>query len=125
MQNRFYKPRRRERFEYEHKVLCFKHIKVDDRHLTKVPIPFTIYDISYSGLGISSKQRIDPNTTLIFNMTFDGIIRELKADVMWCNYRFLQHSSHRYKCGLEFKELTYDDILFLHRIIKNLGVDEN
>jgi len=48
-------------------------------------------------------------------------IREFKVEVKWCKYSLGKKNPARYKVGTQFKNLVYEDIIFLNSLINNIS----
>ena len=106
--------RHRERFEFKNNILCFKCKQKDQILTTKVPFLFNIIDISYGGLGISCNQRLNIESILTFNFKSQFDLRELNVEVKWCKF-----VNGKYRCGVHFVDLTYDDVIFLNQVVQS------
>ena len=107
--------RRRERVEFEERILCYKHI-ITSVNIKPDPTPIRIYikDISYSGLGIICNRDLGRGDFLLFNLSGGGITKEFMLEVKWCKY-----AGGSYEAGLQFTSLTREMIIFLDSLIKN------
>ena len=105
--------RRRERKEFEKHILCFKCELASGMPKIKIPFLFQVKDISYSGMKIQTNNILYPDAKLYFKFDADVQHREFCVRVVWCRF-----SGSEYISGIEFQDLTKEDILFLHMIIK-------
>jgi hypothetical protein len=107
--------RRRERKEFHKHILCYRADLPSNAMNIKIPFVFEVHDISYSGMGIFTSVMLFPGTEMFFRLDSDDIKREFHVKVVWCKYNGYQYTS-----GIQFLDVTREDIIFLHLIFKNL-----
>lgn len=105
----------RNRFEYNDRVLCYKHI-ITSLNIKPDPSPIRIQikDISYSGLGITCNRDLAKGDYLMFNLDSNGITKEFMLEVKWCKY-----AGGYYEAGLQFAGLTKEMVIFVDSLIKS------
>lgn len=106
--------RRRERLPLNKHILCH-HIDSDlFNHHVKYPFMFEVVDMSYGGMKIISEHLLLKNDILYFKLNHDLLKRDFKVRVKWS-----QLSQDQYVSGLEFIDLTREDIIFLFAFFKD------
>ena len=112
--------RHRNRLDYYKTIFCFKYLTSDGELVKRAPFLLKTLDISYSGVGLESNARLEINNILVFNLEYNGVIREFKVQLQWCKLLLSSETQSNYKFGASFIELTYDDILFLNELLTHL-----
>jgi c-di-GMP-binding flagellar brake protein YcgR len=105
--------RRRKRYRYENSILCYKIVAENKNDIA--PFRIVLDDISYSGMGITTQKKLAEGSMLEFNLNNRFDIRRMKFRVKW-----EKHCDDGYKYGLEFLELTANDIYFINDIIEDI-----
>jgi len=105
--------RRRRRFRYKNSILCYKVVMENKTDIG--PFRIVIDDISYSGMGITTQKKLIDGSILEFNLNNRFDIRKMRLKVMW-----EKHCDEGYRYGLEFLELTANDIYFINDIIEDI-----
>lgn len=104
----------RTRFEIANNILCFKIHEPTGKLATKIPVLINIVDISYGGLGIITKQKLNIGSVLSFNVKYKFELFELSIKIKWSKY-----IDNLYKSGGGYVNLKYEDLIFIDKIIKN------
>lgn len=112
--------RHRDRLDYYKTIFCFKYLTSDGELVKRAPFLLNTLDISYSGVGLESNARLEINNILVFNLEYNGVIREFKVQLQWCKLLLSGNTDANYKFGGRFIELIYDDILFLNELLTHL-----
>lgn len=108
--------RRRKRHIFDKHVLCYKCVSPNTRHKTKVPFLFVIQDISYGGMGIISDQMLYSDSVMTFRLHALDNTHEFQVKIKWSRFQ-----NQQYVSGLQFVDVVKEDIIFLHKLVKNLG----
>jgi len=109
--------RRRKRHRYKNSVLCYKIIAENKNDIA--PFRIVLDDISYSGVGITTQKKLAEGIVLEFNLSNKLDIRRMKFKIKW-----EKPCDEGYKYGLEFLELTANDIYFINEIIEDIKKKE-
>ena len=107
--------RRRERLAISKHILCHHMDSEDLDHHVKYPFMFEVVDMSYGGMRILSEHLLLKNDLLYFKLNHDSLKRDFKVRVKWSQFK-----NNQYVSGLEFVDLTREDIIFLFAFFKDL-----